>query len=220
MSLKSVYLLAYNLACTAGWALTLYRGVMHLAVNEGSLDDFWGEVELPLKIAQTAALLELLHSLLGLVKSPFMSTLLQVASRIWALWAIAVQFPSVRSHWSVALMVISWSLVEIPRYIFYALKSVNLSVPGPLLWLRYSLFIVLYPSGITGELVTMVKALPIMAAQGTWAIALPNTHNIAFSMWSLQLLALALYVPGSPFLYGHMLRQRRKVLKKDKGKKE
>lgn len=47
-------------------------------------------------------------------------------------------------------MVLSWSLVEVPRYLFYLMKLLHLSMPTWLLFLRYNLFIVLYPTGITG----------------------------------------------------------------------
>jgi very-long-chain (3R)-3-hydroxyacyl-CoA dehydratase len=56
------------------------------------------------------------------------------------------------------LAVTSWSLVEVPRYLFYALNIFN-AVPYPLLWLRYSLFAVLYPTGITGELGCMYHSI-------------------------------------------------------------
>jgi very-long-chain (3R)-3-hydroxyacyl-CoA dehydratase len=49
------------------------------------------------------------------------------------------------------LCITSWSLVEVPRYLFYAVKEIT-DVPYALLWLRYSLFAILYPTGITGEL--------------------------------------------------------------------
>lgn len=52
----------------------------------------------------------------------------------------------------------SWACVEVPRYAFYALNLIN-AVPYPLFWLRYSLFAVLYPTGITGELGCMFYAL-------------------------------------------------------------
>lgn len=47
-------------------------------------------------------------------------------------------------------MVLSWSLVEVPRYLFYLMKLLHLSMPTWLFFLRYNLFIVLYPTGITG----------------------------------------------------------------------
>ncbi len=44
----------------------------------------------------------------------------------------------------------SWACVEVPRYTFYAVNLFMDVVPLPLFFLRYNLFMVLYPSGITG----------------------------------------------------------------------
>ena len=55
-----------------------------------------------------------------------------------------------QQHWSLYLMAGSWALVEVPRYLFYAANLVMKRVPYPLFFLRYNLFMVLYPSGITG----------------------------------------------------------------------
>lgn len=45
---------------------------------------------------QTAALLEVLHVLLGLVRSSFSTTLMQVSSRIFLVWGVCWYFPAVR----------------------------------------------------------------------------------------------------------------------------
>lgn len=47
------------------------------------------------KWIQTAAVLEILHSLLGWVRSPLTTTLMQVFSRVVLVWGIADQHPSV-----------------------------------------------------------------------------------------------------------------------------
>ena len=65
-------------------------------------------------------------------------------------------------------MVAAWACVEVPRYLFYA---VNLfaagphKIPMPLFWLRYTLFVVLYPAGISGELLQMWHAWPVCKHQ-------------------------------------------------------
>lgn len=46
---------------------------------------------------QTAAALEILHVLLRFVRSSLATTTIQVASRLFSVWAIAACFPSVRS---------------------------------------------------------------------------------------------------------------------------
>lgn len=59
-------------------------------------------------------------------------------------------------------MILSWASVEVPRYAFYVAAIITgdstKKTPYSLFWLRYSLFAVLYPSGITGELTVFFKA--------------------------------------------------------------
>ena len=53
------------------------------------------DVIMVLRISQTAAVLEILHAGFGLVRSPFMTTVQQVASRIFVVWAILWAVPAV-----------------------------------------------------------------------------------------------------------------------------
>ena len=53
-------------------------------------------------IVQSAAVLEVLHVLLGLVRSPLPTTVVQVASRLFSVWCLADKFPSVRPPLSFA----------------------------------------------------------------------------------------------------------------------
>ena len=48
------------------------------------------------------------------------------------------------------MLIGSWSFVEIPRYLFYVFATLTSSdkIPGLLFFLRYSLFMILYPTGI------------------------------------------------------------------------
>ncbi|KAJ1423934.1 tyrosine phosphatase-like protein, partial [Ochromonadaceae sp. CCMP2298] len=144
-----VYLVVYNVACCLGWGFVLFVCAKHAHAN--SIDQMWPELEMGLKVVQTAAVLEVVHSLVGLVKSPWVTALMQVFSRVWTLWAVMHVAPSAQTSIFTLLACSSWALVEVPRYAFYALNLLD-AVPYPLLWLRYSLFAVLYPTGITGEL--------------------------------------------------------------------
>ena len=46
-------------------------------------------------IVQSAAVLEVVHVLFGLVRSPLPTTAMQVASRLFSVWCLADKFPSV-----------------------------------------------------------------------------------------------------------------------------
>ena len=73
MVLAKTYLFAYNALQTAGWAYLLYLLAPHL--KEALVDDkpgaskaIYQEVGQVLRIFQTAAVLEILHAAVGLVR--------------------------------------------------------------------------------------------------------------------------------------------------------
>lgn len=68
---KSAYLLVYNLFCCSVWAWLLFQ-----AITVES-DQLWHAIELQLKAIQTLAILEVFHALVGLVRSPVPTTVIQ-----------------------------------------------------------------------------------------------------------------------------------------------
>ena len=217
-SLISSYLLLYNLTAAAGWAWLLLASVKNIAAgaNFGLL---WQETESMLKIVQTMACLEIIHSAVGFVKSPVFTTFMQVFSRVWTLWAVMDIAPEAQTSVFFMLAVTSWSLVEVPRYLFYALDSVHLC-PKALKWLRYSLFAVLYPTGITGELGCMYHAgLNLYKKDRFRFIPIKALPQFEISLLILIILVALTYIPGSPKMYMHMVKARSKALYGDKKKK-
>jgi very-long-chain (3R)-3-hydroxyacyl-CoA dehydratase len=160
------YLIIYNIACCAGWLYVLSICIRHITQQSYGEAVYWDELNLPLKVVQTAAVLVVIHSLVGLVKSPWVTALMKVFSRVWTLWAVMVVAPTAQSSIFTVLACTSWSLVEVPRYLFYALNLID-AVPYFLFWLRYSLFAILYPTGITGEVGCMYLAGVYLAGKSS-----------------------------------------------------
>lgn len=206
MEAKKAYLVAYNGACMLGWAYCGVMGCVAAATNL-SMSAFVPGVWTALSVVQLSACLEIAHSACGIVRSPIMTTFMQVFSRVWVI-LIMILAPEVRPTWYAGMMALSWSLVEVPRYAFYVANLVGAggvkSIPYPLFWLRYSLFAVLYPTGITGELLTMYDAL--------FQNSLRNSM-VGFLLPVLMKAVFAMYVPASPFMYMHMVSQRGKQMK-------
>lgn len=220
-SLVNVYLLVFNAASCVGWAYVLYLTLKTVLQAQEADQDWnqvaqstWMVVSLPLKIVQTMAVMEIVHAAVGIVRSPIASTLMQVSSRLWLVWAINVLCPVTRYQFGFPLMVASWGLVEVPRYSFYALNLYNV-VPNALFFLRYHLFMVLYPSGVLGEVLCMISSLGYLST-GAYSIQLPNTHNISISLYVIVILVLLTYIPGLPIMYSHMLTQRNRAYLKTK----
>ncbi|GAU45486.1 hypothetical protein TSUD_191050 [Trifolium subterraneum] len=199
-SVKRLYLTLYNWTVLFGWLQVLYFALKTL--KEQGHEHVYSAAETPLLFAQTAAVLEILHGLVGLVRSPITATLPQIGSRLFLVWGIL------------------WSFPEIIRYSFFGFKEAFGFAPSWLLWLRYSSFLVLYPTGISSE------------ASEKYCLRMPNTWNSSFDFFYLAIVALGIYVPGmnkasflirmslfptcSPHMYSYMLAQRKKALAKSK----
>lgn len=222
--MANTYLLVYNASLAAGWAYVAFL-VANTVYNGGWTREVYETVSLPLKVAQSAAIAEVFHSVLGVVKAPFFTTFIQVLSRYWALWGIVEVAPEATSSGSLTLLkagpvtlqlsmitlLFCWSVTEVLRYGFYAAKELGV-MPYPLLWLRYSTFVILYPLGVASEMTMVYLAMPVIRKERPLSFSMPNSFNFAFDYYYFCWLAIACYVPGLPELYFHMLRQRKKIL--------
>ncbi|WPT18042.1 Very-long-chain [Picochlorum sp. SENEW3] len=234
MNVKQAYLFSYNAALCSGWAYVFIRMVMTCvtAVHSGlsltsptTLSLVWESVQVPLKVSQSVAIMEVLHAAFGIVRSPVMITATQVASRLWILWGIVCLVPEATTTSVVSLtsntvfsfelslitLLTAWCLSEMIRYGFFACKEANMQ-PYIMVWLRYSGFLVLYPLGVSSELAMVWLALPVIRMKKPLSIELPNPVNFSISYDVVCILAVAAYLPGFPQLYGYMLKQRKKTL--------
>jgi very-long-chain (3R)-3-hydroxyacyl-CoA dehydratase len=239
MGLKNLYLAAYNGVQTAGWGFVLVTLVSALwaqftrvAQKNGGdyvaalqdcdaydLTGLWAAIGPALVLFQNLAALEIVHSLLGLVRSPFFTTFVQVLSRL-LLVNVTNQWASVQAEWGMVMMVTAWCITEVVRYFFFLLKELNVPIPFALSWLRYSMFFVLYPVGVAGELMTMWNSKPEfekLQSRFSVEVAGLTVHTMHFFY-----LCLVCYVPGLPVMYMHMISQRGRTLygsSKSSGKK-
>ncbi|XP_066467898.1 very-long-chain (3R)-3-hydroxyacyl-CoA dehydratase 2 [Tiliqua scincoides] len=209
-AVATAYLVIYNVVMTAGW-LVIAVGLVRAYLAKGSYHNLYYSIEKPLKFFQTGALLEVLHCAIGIVPSSVVLTAFQVMSRVFLTWAVTHSVKEVQSEDSVLLFVVAWTITEITRYSFYTFSLLN-HLPYLIKWARYTLFIVLYPMGVTGELLTIYAALPHVRRSGLYSISLPNKYNFSFDYHAFLILTMISYIPLFPQLYFHMLHQRRKIL--------
>lgn len=131
-------------------------------------------------------------------------------ARLLVLWGIVHLSPAAQASPALALCFCAWALVEPTRYSFYLVKLLGRAPLYAHTWLRYSLFLVLYPAGILGEFGCLAAAL--LGDAGALRVEQPNALNVAYShQLALALLAL-LYPYGSYVMVGHMWRERVKQL--------
>lgn len=144
----------------------------------------------------------MLHSALSIVKSPVSSTIIQVSSRIFVVWAvlytIGYNSSAIFSSYVYVSMVVAWCITECVRYGYYLTSLMNWEIKW-LLWCRYSLFYVLYPIGAGSEAYLVYLAIPFAG----------KIHPFAPFLFKL---VLAIYVPGFITLYSYMIKQRKKYI--------
>lgn len=60
---------------------------------------------------------------------------------------------------------------------------------------RYNLFIVFYPVGVVGELMTIYSALPFVRRTGMYSVRLPNLYNVSFDYYYCLIIIMLSYIP-------------------------
>ncbi|OAD60607.1 3-hydroxyacyl-CoA dehydratase 2, partial [Eufriesea mexicana] len=216
----TLYLKTYNLLQVFGWSYILYKFLnTDLPIMlEGNV---WENIKWLVIIFQHAAVLEVVHILIGLVKSNPILTTIQIASRVIVVTGIlsAIPYDYVLLSLGVPLLITAWSITEIIRYLYYFMH-LNDFVPYFLTWLRYTLFIILYPLGVTGELLCIYAAVKYASSYPeAWSYNLPNSWNFIFSYYFILVCLMISYVPLFPQMYLHMFSQRRKILGSHTSKK-
>jgi hypothetical protein len=59
----------------------------------------------------------------------------------------------------------------------------------------YTFFTVLYPVGVTGELLCLYAAQSYVASKKLWSLEMPNKLNVTFSYYYVLLFTMLLYIP-------------------------
>ncbi|KAG2733451.1 hypothetical protein G9P44_002976 [Scheffersomyces stipitis] len=213
-SISSVYLSLYNAVATSVWSAILILGLFDFIaagapfvaedvktsnyyISHVYSGDFPHAVLVYVQLVNSA--FDILHSAIGLVKSPLLTVLLQTLARSIITIGICYKLPEAPANWNLpafTAITVAWSLAEIIRYGFYAVKLACDEVPSWMFWLRYNMFILLYPVGLVAESTVVISALK---------------YTMGSSYFFFLLFALSMYLPGFFTLYGHMFSQRRKV---------
>lgn len=212
-TLSKLYLLTYNFGQVFGWSFMLYQLFNYYASGLRKTTSLWDYIGPTVVIFQNAALLEIVHAATGIVRSNVLLTTFQVLSRVMVVCGVLLATPNAIYSLGLPLALFAWSITEIIRYAFYGLNLLNV-VPQLLVFLRYTAFIVLYPTGVTGELLCFYSAQTYTQNNKLWSTELPNRYNFTFSYHYFLWITMLLYIPLFPQLYLHMFTLRKKVLGK------
>jgi len=150
------------------------------------------------KIAQTAQISDFILALCGCSNNQALFSFIQVGARLITVYFFMNQQTPV---WLFGMMLIPWSIGDTVRPLYNLIKD-NYT----LAWLRYTLFMINYPIGASGEVILMELKLKE-----------DDFKQFEYPIRVLQVLTML----GMIYLYTYLLSQRKKALKalneKEKG---
>ncbi|XP_068168526.1 very-long-chain (3R)-3-hydroxyacyl-CoA dehydratase-like [Antennarius striatus] len=218
LGLKKGYLFMYNLVQFLGFSWIFVNMTVRLFVlgQDSFYDTFHATADV-MYFCQMMAVLEVVNPLLGLVRTGFLPALIQVAGRNVILFVVFGSLEQMQSKPVVFFVFYLWSSIEIFRYPFYMLAC--LGTEWKLLtWLRYSLWIPLYPAGVVAEAVAVIQSLPVFDETRLFSVPLPTVlgGSLSFS-YSLQVYLVLMFL-GLFINFCHLHKQRKRKYRSRKRK--
>ncbi|CAG2189120.1 HACD [Mytilus edulis] len=209
---KIGYLFLYNLFQFVGFTyITVALIVKYTRLGEAALKTGFDTVGTQLMVVQAVAVMEIVHPLLGIVKTSAIAPFLQVLGRNFSLFVILYHEPRLHTAPAVFCLFFVWSAIECFRYPFYMLSTLGKKI-GFITWLRYTAWIPLYPLGILLEGTVGIMAIPLYEDTEMFTLQLPNSANMAFYFPYLLHAYLLLLLFGGYQLLNYMYSQRKKVI--------
>ncbi|CAG9804829.1 unnamed protein product [Chironomus riparius] len=212
-SLKKVYLIFYNLFQFVGFTYVLtVMGIRYYRDGEESMPGTYEAVGNAFKFIQLLQYLEVMHPIFGYTKGGALMPFIQVTGRNFILFAMLEYEPRMLTKPVVFYLFIVWASIEIVRYPYYLTQLFKFEI-GILTWLRYSMWIPLYPLGVLCEGIIILRNIPYFEETKRLSIEMPNKLNWTFHMPTFLYLYLTfLILPGIIFIMSHMQKIRAKKL--------
>jgi very-long-chain (3R)-3-hydroxyacyl-CoA dehydratase len=180
-----------------------------------------------LELFQCLQVLDVVFSILKFTNNSVLATFPQIFSRVFLTMVFfpMVEYKSGQPNGGnfggvlgIFLCLVNWSMIEVIRFAFYAVKASKLSgklidsVTDVLGHLRYNTFIFAYPLGVTGELLVVYYSYQVLAAmpvtERPLTMLMPNRWNFVFDLQSFMFVSPFFYLMGFPGLYMYMWSQR------------
>lgn len=219
-SFKKVYLMIYNIVQFIGYFyIVLVMGLQYAKRGPSFIPDTYAYVGNAMKFFQLLQFMEVLNSLFGYTKNSMLVPLMQTSGRAFILFAMIEAEERMQTKPVVFYLFLVWSLIEVVRYPYYFL---NLALDNRgkmsfyfrwLLWLRYSIWIPLYPLGVLCEGLVVIRNIVYFEETGRFSLDMPNKWNFTWDMvLFLKIYLLLLVLPGIFFMMRHMSKERAKRL--------
>lgn len=212
---KRSYLLIFNSVQAIVYLVLLGQLTFLLLQRKYGMKIAYDRTEQWMKFGQLLSFFEIFHAVTGIVKSNVVSTVVQVLGRNILLFMIISPAEDMHHKLPVFTLFYAWACAESIRYPYYAICALNKEVKF-LTWLRYTMWMVLYPLGGVSEVACTWLALPYILENKPFSYHLPNPLNFSFDFATYTRIHLILVPLGVSMNMLYLHKQRKKRLSKEK----
>uniref|UniRef100_A0A3Q3J4E9 Very-long-chain (3R)-3-hydroxyacyl-CoA dehydratase n=1 Tax=Monopterus albus TaxID=43700 RepID=A0A3Q3J4E9_MONAL len=218
LNLKTGFLFVYNLVQFLGFSWIFVNMTVRLFIfGQDSLYDTFHTISDAMFLCQVLAAVEVLNAAFGVVRSGVVPAVIQVVGRNFILFIIFGSVEEMHNKPVVFFVFYLWSAIEIFRYPFYMLACFNTEWKT-LTWLRYTIWIPLYPLGTLAEAVAVIQSIPIFDETKLFSIPLPKAIGTSVSFSYILHIYLLLMFLGLFINLRHLYKQRKKRFRTKKRK--
>lgn len=166
-----------------------------------------------MKFCQLLQYLEVMHPLFGYTRGSVLFPMMQVTGRNFILFIMIDAENRIQTKPVIFYLFVVWAAIECVRYPYYIMTLLQTEIRS-LTWLRYSIWIPLYPLGVLCEGIIVLRNIPYFEETKRFSVSMPNRWNFTFCMCTFMKLYLILVLaPGIYFIMKHMAKMRSKKLK-------
>lgn len=211
--LKKVYMVLYNLFMFIGFFyICIVIGIRYLRDGVDSIAGTYEAVGGAMRLVQLTQMMEVLHAIMGYTRSNVLATTLQVCGRNVVLFGLIHAEERLQTKPVIFYLFLVWAAIEVVRYPYY-ITQLYKKENDFLTWLRYSLWIPLYPLGFVCEGVVILRGLLYFDETGKFSIAMPNSWNFTFHYPTfLRIYLLFFSIPIMYMLISQMYKARQRKL--------
>lgn len=218
---RKVYLIFYNLFQFIGYLyILLVIGIRYYRDGTNSMSGTYEAIGNCFKFCQIMQYLEVMHPIFGYTMGSVLMPFVQVTGRAFILIVMIDNEPRMQIKPVVFYLFIVWSIIETVRYPFYITTLIDKKIIF-LTWLRYTIWIPLYPIGVLCEGIIILRNIPYFDETKRFSVDMPNSFNFTFNMTLfMKIYLLILILPGVYFMMSYMSKARTKNLGPKKWQKK
>uniref|UniRef100_A0A8C1X4L6 Very-long-chain (3R)-3-hydroxyacyl-CoA dehydratase n=2 Tax=Cyprinus carpio TaxID=7962 RepID=A0A8C1X4L6_CYPCA len=218
LGLKKGFLFMYNLVQFLGYSWIFVNMTVRLFIlGQDSFYDTFHTIADVMYFCQMLAIMEVINPAVGLVKTGIMPAFIQVMGRNFILFVIFGTLADMQNKPVVFFVFYLWSMIEIFRYPFYMLVCIDTEWKL-LTWLKYTIWIPLYPLGVLAEAVAVIQSIPIFDETKLLSIPVPKAIGTSLSFSFILQLYLVIMFLGLFINFRHLFKQRTRRFRTKKRK--